>query len=269
MPGPSRNVFTTNEVDPYPPFYLGVSQGTQTGYSVVHKFGRNAEVGTTFVPVCNGGVYQTPQVASATTLRIKAGGDAGDAAAGAGARSVTLEGLDETGAEVSETVATAGASASDFTTTTFLRLFRVYVATSGTYATSTAASHVEDIVIEDGTNDWATITSTGFPRGQSQIGVYSVPLGKRAFIEQVEVSTESTKVVDLNFYARENILETDPPYTAMRLKRELVGIEGNSQSLFLIPKGPYPALTDIGFMARVANSTADVSVDFTILLEDT
>lgn len=29
---------------------------------IVHKFGRNSAVGTSFVPVCIGGVYQTPQV---------------------------------------------------------------------------------------------------------------------------------------------------------------------------------------------------------------
>jgi len=259
----------TNDTAPFPPFHLGVTQGTQTGYSVVHKFGRNSDVGTSFVPVCNGGEYQTPQVAGATTLRVKAGGDSDDDAAGSGARSVTLQGLDETGALASETLATAGTSASAYTTTTFIRLFRLFVASSGTYATATAASHADDITIEDGSNDWATIDATDFPRSQSQIGVYSIPLGYKGFIERVEVSTQSNKVVDLNFYARENILETAAPYTAMKLKRELVGIEGNSESTFPIPKGPYPALTDIGFMARVSTGTADVSVDFTILLEAT
>ena len=250
-------------------FHLGVTAGNRDGYSVVHKFGRNSSVGSNFTPVCNGGAYRTPQVSGATTLRVKSGGDANDTAAGSGARSVTLQGLDATGALVSETIATAGTSASAYTTTEFIRLFRLFVASSGTYASATAASHADDIVIEDGTNDWAVIDATDFARGQSQIGVYSIPLGYRGFVERVEVSTQSNKVVDLNFYSRENILETAAPYTAMKLKRELVGIEGNSESTFPIPKGPYPALTDIGFMAKVSTGSADVSVDFTILLEAT
>ena len=93
---------------------FNIASGRIPGLSVVHKFGR-ASVGTTYSPVTFGGVYNTPQVAGATTLRVKAG-DANDTAAGTGAREVTLIGLDETGAEVTEAVATAGAAASATTT---------------------------------------------------------------------------------------------------------------------------------------------------------
>ena len=62
---------------------------------LVHKFGRNAAI-TSIAPVCLGGVYQTPQVASATTLRVKAGNIADDEGQ-AGARTITLEGMDTHG----------------------------------------------------------------------------------------------------------------------------------------------------------------------------
>ena len=150
--------------------WLDAARGLTIGQKTVAKFGRNESVGTSFEPVALGGVYQTPQAASATTLRIKSGGDSNDTAAGSGARQVTLEGLDENFEEVSETVATNGASASSATTATFTRLYRVYVSESGTYATLAAGSHVGDIVIENGSGgtDWATISATDFPQSQSE-----------------------------------------------------------------------------------------------------
>ena len=51
------------------------------GFSVVHKFGKNDAIGTTVKPICLGGVWQMPQVANATTLRVKAG-NANDTAGG-------------------------------------------------------------------------------------------------------------------------------------------------------------------------------------------
>jgi len=36
----------------------------------------------------------------------------------------------------------------------------------------------------------------------------------------------------------------------------------------MMPIGPFPALTDIGYMARVASTSADVNVEFKILLVD-
>jgi len=249
---------------------LRIATGEMAGHSIVHKFGRNSAVGTTFVPVCNGGIFRTPQPAAATALRVKAG-NAADTAAGAGARSVTVQGIDETGAIVTETLATAGASASAPTSATFIRLLRFYVETSGTYASQSAGSHVGDIVIENaaGTENWATITSAGFARGQSQIGVYTIPRGYAGYLTDVEMSSESTKLINLNFYTRSGILRSAAPYSPMRLQRELVGVEGNSVQQFRFPKGPYPELTDIGCMAKVSSSTADVSVDFTMVLVKT
>ena len=91
------------------PLYFELAANRVKNTSVVHKFGRNAAVGTTFVPVAFGGVYQTPKGSAATSLRIAPGGDAQDAPTGSGARAVTLEGLDETGTFVRESLVTAGA----------------------------------------------------------------------------------------------------------------------------------------------------------------
>lgn len=251
-------------------FYTEVQKGNVPGHSIVHKFGHNPLVGTTFVPLTSIGIWQTPQVGAATTLRIKAGGDANDTAAGTGAREITLEGLDETGVFIVETLATAGASASSTTTTTFIRLFRMFVSESGTYATTTTGSHSATITVENGAGgtDWGAITVNGFPNSQTKIGAFSVPLGQTAFLLSVLINIESTKVVDILFFARGGILKTSAPFDAMRVFGEVRGI---TDVRVLIPRSPFlvvPALSDIGFMAKVASGTADVDVDFEILLID-
>ena len=245
-----------------------VGAGLNTDRSVISKFGESIGVGTGYEPVAIGQVYQTPQASGATALRVKAG-NTNDTAAGSGAREVTLEGLDETGAFVTEALATAGTSASSVTTTTWLRVFRAFVSASGTYATAAAGSHAAAIVIETtGGTVWATIDATGFPKGQSQIGVYTIPLGKVGYVREyhLSVSTSGAKTVDFIMFQRQNILEASPPYSGMRAIHELLGIGSSVDFEYKIPV-KLPALTDFGFMAKGA-STPDASVEFTIELVD-
>ena len=248
--------------------WMDISRGLSTGISVVKKFGRNAAVATTFVPVCLGGVYRTPQAASATTLRIAAG-NTNDTAAGTGAREITLEGLDENFALATEAVATAGTSASSATTTTFTRLFRAYVSRSGTYASATAGSHAAAIVIENGAGGttWATIDATNFPKAQSEIGAYTIAAGYTGYVFLRNVSVDSGKVIDLVFYSRSNCDDTAAPYEAMRAKSVNTGITAGLSELSgsLIPQGPFTGPCDIGFMAKGA-TTPSVSVEFDIFL---
>lgn len=246
-----------------------IGTGLVSGRSVVHKFGRNTAVGTTFVPVAIGGIYRTPQVSAATTLRVKAG-NAADAADGNGARSIYLQGLDATGALIEETIATNGNSAGTASSQSFLRLFRAYVASSGTYASATAGSHQAAIVIENGSGgtNWATIDAANFPKGQTEIGVYTVPLGKTAHIPSLKIFVDSSKTATIIFFQRQNILETAVPYSAMREVAAYVGVKDGFIVKPYAPFGPFPALTDIGFMARVTSTTADVSVNFELILTD-
>jgi len=62
------------------------------GYYLIQKFGANPAVGTTFVPVSDGGIYMTPQAAGAKALRIRAGGNANDTADGGSGSCVFSQG---------------------------------------------------------------------------------------------------------------------------------------------------------------------------------
>lgn len=253
--------------------WLDAARGLSGGLTTIAKFGRNESVGTNYEPVCLGGVYQTPQAASATALRVKSGGNANDTAAGTGGRQITIEGLDENFEQVSETIATAGASASSATTTTFTRLYRAYVSESGTYATLAAGSHAGDIVIENsgGGTDWATISVTDFPKSQTEIGAYSIAAGKTGYVQLRDCTIDSGKTVDLIFFARGNIDDTAAPYSAMRAQSVVKGLEGGTIQGFggtVVPFGPYTGPTDIGFMAKTTAGTAEVSVEFEIFVLD-
>lgn len=252
--------------------WLDVARGLFQGIESIKKFGRNSSVGTSFVPVSIGGIYRTPQAGSATPLRIKAG-NTNDTAAGTGAREVTIIGLDENFEVASEALATAGTSASGNTSTNFLRNYRSFVSESGTYATASAGSHTDDIVIEKSTGgeDWSTIDATSFPKSQSEIGAFTIPAGKIGFVKLRDLSIDSGKTVDMIFFSRANADEVAPPYSAMRAQSVVTGVSGGSIETFGavdVPFGPYTGPTDIGFMAKVANGTASVSVEFEIFLID-
>lgn len=251
-------------------FYLEVEKGNVAGHSITHKFGRNSSVpSNAFVPITPGGIWLTPQVAGATTLRVKAG-NVNDTAAGSGARSVTVIGLDETGVEVEETLATAGTSASAATSATFIRLYRAFVKTSGSYAALSVGavvhSHAADIVIENGGGgtDWTTIerTTSILSRAQTQIACYSIPLGFDGYLHYVGVNVEGAKTASIVIMTRQNILDTTVPYSAMRLHHEFTAI-GNFSMLHGLPD-KLPSLTDIIFLGK-ASATADISVDFDII----
>ena len=118
-----------------------------------------------------------------TTLRIKAGGNAADTAAGAGCREITITGLDSTGLVISAALATAGASASAATTASFFRINSIDITAMGT-ALSTMST--TDMVIELGTGggDIATMNRSrwgGFK--------YTVPLGHKAVIKKIKMSS--------------------------------------------------------------------------------
>lgn len=237
--------------------------------SVIHKFGRNSAIGTTFVPVAAGGVYQTPKGSAATALRIAAGGDANDTSNGSGARQVTVQGLDENGMFASEVITTNGVSASTATTTTFMRLYRAYVSASGTYATQSAGSHADTITIENsaGGTTWGVIDATSFPKAQTEIGVYSIADGYKGYVTSFFTSSDSTKTTDFILFKREEILLESAPFQGMRAQFVGQSTGDNTVLITQSPIGPFNGPCDLGFLAKVDVGTASVSVDFEIVLE--
>lgn len=243
------------------PSSLDISRNIARGMRTVRTFGRNVAVSSTFVPVARGGNYRTPQVGSVTALRIKAGGNANDTSTGTGARAVTLVGLNAAGDVITETLETAGASASAPTTQTFLRLTDAFVSASGTYATQSAGSHAAAITIENaaGGTDWAVIADTDLARSDTEIGAYSVPRERALYIVNVRMQVDASNKSNVIMFRRSGILTTAAPYDAMTIIEEYPEISGALEFAF-DPPLRIPELTDVGFLAKSSSGTISVSV---------
>jgi hypothetical protein len=245
-------------------FLLEVQKGNIPGHSLIHKFGHGT-VGTSMVPITASLVYQMPTTAIALEV---VSSDADDTSAGAGARTVFIEGLALDGSVVTQTVALNGLTAVSIPTPLW-RLYRWYVMTSGVYGTATTGSHQGTLTIRVASAGatWSTIPFAVYPHGQSQIGWYTVPSGYRAYIFTQIVKVDSTKSVDVAFLQRRNADTVSAPFSAFRLVEEFTGVAGAGSGISPdSPIGEFPAFTDIGWLGKVASSTADISVDFEILL---
>ena len=231
----------------------------------VTKFGRNSAVGTSFVPICAGGNYQMPQAAGAQQLRVRAGGNANDTAAGTGARKIRLEGLGADGGFLVNEIDTAGASASSYSTDSFMRLFRIFIAESGTYANQSASSHAANIIIEDsGANEWGRMIFDGIGRARSLIGAYTTADGFAAEITRVNISVDGNKTADILLVERRAILATAAPYEPMEAVLEWNGLSGVNDFEHQPHTIEVPNLTDVVMFGRVASGTADISVRLSI-----
>lgn len=254
-------------INPTSELYLDIGQGHVPGFEIVQKFGYSS-VGTSLQPITNSGNYPTPT--SPTTLELVSS-DSNDSSSGTGAQQVTVVGLGSDWTEVSQTVEMNGTSAVTVGTD-FYRVYRWWVSRSGTYADSSNGSHAGTLTLREqgGGSTWFTITTSLFPLGQSVIGAYTIPKGKTGHVVGGNVFADTSKSVDAILFRRDNADDVSTPYLGvMRAAKVFVGLSGSQPLNLPTPLGPFVGPCDIGFMAEVSSGTADVSVDFDIVLVDT
>lgn len=242
-------------------FLMEVSKGHVDKHSLVHKFGRNAAVPNgTWELVANRSATAF-FLSSPTTVRVKAG-DAADTAGGTGAREVTIEGLDDNLARVSEAVATAGTSASAATTTAFWRVDRAYVTACGTYGSPFNAAAV---VIENsaGTQDLLQIEAG---ESQTQYCMYSVAAGTKAYLLSVDITVDAAKAADIRLFTRSDLSVTAAPVSAQRLRHYWDGVQGNSIYKPRSPELSVDGACDIWVEARGGGVGTEVTASFELLL---
>ena len=246
-------------------YYCDVALGKVAGTTIVRQFGE-ATLATTYVPISTALTYQTPT--AATSLEIVSS-SASDAAAGIGAQTVVVVGLDASWNEVSQTITMNGVTAVAIPTA-LTRVYKIYVATSGTYASMAAASHVGVITVRTAGAGvtWGIIdTATGWAAGESAIGCYTVPTGKTAYLIWKVLNAESSKVVDVRFFQRPLANDVTTPFTgAMRQVEREANAAGESQHMPKAPIGPFVGPCDLGFIGKVATGTAIISAEFQLIL---
>lgn len=173
------------------PWLLRASRGLESSYTVVRLLGRNPAVDTTQEDLWTAGGSMT-YIGAATTLTIVSG-DAADASAGTGARTVTIWGLSGAYVEQSETV-TMNGTTSVGTSASFLRVYRAEVATAGS-----AGANVGLITIKSGATALAEI-AVGDNR--AYMTQYTVPAGKTASVVSYYGTAQAALGLQYTLFAR-------------------------------------------------------------------
>ena len=207
-------------------FKMKVSAGEIEGWYDVHKFGANNSVGASSMEdVTAAGIINWLQ--AATTVRIKAGGNAADIAGGAGARNVCVEGLDENWDRATEVISTAGASASAVTTTTFIRVYRTFVEEAGAYG----GNNVGAVIIENGSGG-TDLMQINAGIGQSETTSYTIPQGHSAFITRLASHVDASKACDMIMWKREEADVILAPYGAKRIVQKFPQVIGPAGEVY-------------------------------------
>ena len=243
-------------------FYFEVQRGNVPGYSIVHKFGRNAAVANGSFELVSLLSGATSFLSAATTVRVKAG-NTNDTAAGTGAQAITVVGIDTTLAEVSESIATAGTSASSASSASFWRVYRAYVtaASAGTYGgANTAAVTIEN---SGGGTDLIQIAAG---EGQSQYAAYTIPTGHTAYVLSTQITVDGNKAADVKLCRRAGFNDVSTPFEPTRIMRYWDGVLGVVNFKPVTPMPALAALTDVWFEASGSGAITEVSADFELML---
>lgn len=161
----------------FEPFDLQVVRGQVDGHNATFISGFNATVGSTYETVwSDSSVYVYP--ASATVMKISSS-DVDDTAAGTGARTVTIYGLDGNYNQISETVSLNGQTAVN-TTNSYLRVLHLMVNTAGSsgVAEGTIYAGVGSVTAGVPATKYAIYTSDG----GATACIYTVPAGYTGYI---------------------------------------------------------------------------------------
>jgi hypothetical protein len=245
------------QVGTYEPFELQVSRGQIPGHSSTFISGFNATVGTTYETVWSeSSVYA--YLTSAALIKISSD-SINDTAAGTGARTITIYGLDANYNQISETVSLSGQTAVN-TTNYYLRVFHLMVNTAGSGGAAAGNIYAGTGVVTSGKPNIVYGVYTA--DGGATACIYTVPAGYTGYI--------------FDFLCSSGVSAVANAYTNIGLySRPLGGVFDNiiqgrcgNGGAFTIPLN-YPTVfgekTDIEVRAS-ATSSANVTANFSIVL---
>lgn len=237
---------------------IDLSEGRVLKTDYIHKFGRNPSVGGAPETIwMQGGVYE--YLTSPSTVYVTSD-NAADAAAGTGARTITVEGLDANYLNVRETL-TVGGSVS---TVEFLRVFRAFIVESGSVGTNVGNVRVTTGAGGSGTvlADIGTIgTGTTFGLGQTQLALYTIPAHCTGYLTTWNVGVGAyNNSATVSLYTR----VFDTGYQSFRT-RDIMDVPGGYHTRnYGIPL-KIPAKTDIE-VRGIASTGTSISASFDIIL---
>ena len=172
------------------PFDLQVARGQITGHKTIFKFGNNPDINGSLETIWSrGGLYVYPT--SAIQMKVSSS-SADDAALGTGARTVSVQGLDQNYNEVAETI-TLNGQTEVLTTNTFIRVFRAFVITAGSGETAAGTIYVGTGTVTAGVP--ATVyAEIALGDNQTTMATWTVPAGYTFFVYRGTFSASSNNV---------------------------------------------------------------------------
>lgn len=248
-------------------FLMEVMKGQIPKHQIVNKFGSNSAIGTAWEPVTSAALYQTPS--TLTSLEIVSTDNTNDKAGGTGALVITIEGIGTDWGIVTEDIILNGTTAVA-AVNQYFRIYRMYVKTSGVYASAAAPSHNSTITLRaaGAGATWGIInTDNSFGLSQSEVGAYSLPANMTAYLIDLHLDVETSKIVDVVAFTREAADTVASPFSPMKaffIKRSIEG----EHHVGTIPLRKIVGPADVGFMAR-ATTSSKVEVEFTLLCVET
>ena len=164
----------------FEPFELQVSRGQIQGHRNITVFGFNPDVDTTQVSV-----WPLPSLIGFPTAALQmtvSSTSASDTAAGTGARTIVVQGLDANYNEVTETVTLNGQTAVTMTAS-LLRVNYAYVATAGSGNSAAGDIYIGTGTVTSGVP--ATVYDIiKFDYNNTTTGSYTIPAGYTGYVSQ-------------------------------------------------------------------------------------
>ena len=180
------NFRSISQIGTSEPFELQVSRGQVPGHKLKFKFGNNRTVGDTEETIWSeGGIYVYPT--SATQMTVSSS-SVDDTAAGTGARTVRIEGLDADYNEISEDIILNGQTPVT-TVNSYLRINRGIVLTAGSGEKNAGIIRAGTGTVTSGVPANVFLSIDGDGDNQTLMCLWTVPAGYTAFLVQTNVST--------------------------------------------------------------------------------
>lgn len=239
---------------------INISAGNVNGISYIEKFGMNTDVDANKETIWDGGDIYT-YIATAETVTVTSSSGS-DSAAGTGARTVEVQGLNSSYAVVTETLTVGGAGG----TVEFLRVFRARVITAGTdgvnvgtiSVTSDSTSTVLAIIGVDGSG------SNAAGRGQTFMALYTIPADKTGYLTQWTVGSGKQNTDAVAFILSRDATVTNAAFNS----KDIITVSATTYSKnYTIPL-QFIEKTDIEVRAYSGTNNSLVSSTFNLILYD-
>ena len=252
------DIRSISQVGTSEPFELQVSRGQIPGHKTVFKFGYNSNVEDTKATIWEqGGLYSYP--ASATVMTISSS-STDDTAAGTGARTVEIFGLDGDYNEINEVVTLNGQTAVN-TTKSYFRINRGLVRSAGSGGVNAGIIYAGTGTVTSGVPANIYLLINGDGDNQTLMSLWTVPAGYTAFLTKMSLSTgtstQTPAVLSASLVAR--------PYgEVFQIKERFTITDGAHEQFYTFPLR-FTEKTDLEM--RAFSSSGSVSFDVSASME--